>query len=518
MREDSSAVSVGKSSIGESKVRSESPLGAGPGQTDESFFNRLLARAFERVDAASLAVVRMGFGLIVAWWAVDYLLSGRAEQIFIAPRFHFTYYLFDWLPVLPRGAFVAQFWLMAVLGVLIAAGACYRAATVLFALSFSYLFLLERTNYQNHYYLVTLLSWLFAILPLNRCWAMDAWMQEQRPSPTVSRWMLWLVRFHFGIPYFFGGIAKFDSDWFAGFPFRQTLHAQADWPIIGPWFLQEWVVQIFIWGGVLFDLSIVPLLLWRRTRVLGYLLCLFFHVMNSQLFSIHIFPWLMIVATTVFFEPDWPRRFLRAAKIAVPKNERVEWSRMSVAARGLTVLVVLYVGVHCLLPFRHLLYSGPTNWTERGHHFAWRMMLRGKLIGVRYYLTDPRNGQTFIPDLRTVLTPLQMRSFARDPEMIHHFAQFLASDYVQRAGVRPEVRAVVLTSLNGRKPQLQIDPNVDLAGEPRGFYSRTWITQLTEPLPAVPWTVPVQEWERHVEIPLLAFQERTRANEIAKGN
>ncbi len=59
-------------------------------------------------------------------------------------------------------------------------------------------------------------------------------------------------------------------------------------------------------AGAAFDVSIVPLLLWRRTRFVAWLALVAFHVSTWILFPIGVFPWLMIGVSTVFFAPDWP--------------------------------------------------------------------------------------------------------------------------------------------------------------------------------------------------------------------
>lgn len=459
------------------------------------------------VDMAGLAIFRIGFGTIALWWALDYLIRGRMVVAYVIPQFHFTYWGFDWIRPWPAGGMYVHFLVLAAAGAAIAAGFLYRYATIIFAAGLTYVFLLDRTNYQNHYYLLVLMSWLLVILPLNRMWSVDASEGLSARSESTPRWMLWLTRFHVGLPYFFGGLAKFEADWFAGAPLRQTLQAHDWWPVIGPLFHQEWVVQCFIWGGLLFDLSVVPLLLWRRTRGFAYLACVVFHLTNSQMFSIHIFPWFMIVATTVFFEPDWPRRLLRLQRRPTGSSAVLGYTGLSQRARIGAVLLGAYCIFHCVWPLRHYVYPGPASWTEQGHFFSWRMMLRGKTVGIRYYITDPLTGQTQLVDPRSVLSPLQIGVFPRDPEMVLHLAHYIASEHRRQFGRDVEVRALVLTSLNGRKPQLQIDPNVDLARIPRGFHARPWILPLTEPLPATPWTVPVAQWEQHVEIPPLTFLE-----------
>jgi len=131
------------------------------------------------------------------------------------------------------------------------------------------------------------------------------------------------------------------------------------------------------------------------------------------------------------------------------------------------------------------------------------MMLRNKTAGVRYYLTDPADDKTWNPDLRPYLNAEQAGKFTKDPEMILQLAHFLAAEHHRQTGHTIEVRALALTSLNGRKPQLFLDPTVDLTREPRGFYRRAWITPLTEPLRAELWSLPLGEWEKHLDLPPL---------------
>ena len=469
---------------------------------------RLLTSLFAPVDIASLIVFRIGFGSLMAWWARDYLVSGRVRLLYVEPKFHFTYYLFDWVRPWPGDGMYVHFALLAALGVAIACGYCYRLATLLFAAGFTYVFLLDATNYQNHYYLVLLLSWTLVLLPLQRAVSVDAARSPALREQIAPAWALWLVRFHIALPYVFGGLAKLNGDWFAGEPARQMLAAEAGLPAIGPLLTSEWTVALVVWGGLLFDLAIVPLLLSRRTRAVGYVLCLCFHVMNSVLFQIHIFPWFMIFASTIFFEPGWPRRILGGDPLDVLPAPAVSWRSLAPGARLGLVLLAAYCLFHVVWPLRHHVYHGSASWTEQGHFFAWRMMLRGKMAGVRYYLIEPETGQTQHVDLRPYLNVDQAGRFSRDPEMILHLAHFLADEHCRQTGREIEVRALVLASLNGRKPQLLIDPSVDLARQPRGFHHRPWIEPLREPLRKEPWKVPLVEWEQHVELPPLPVVSR----------
>ncbi len=464
---------------------------------------RAIAPLFAEVNAASLVAFRIGFGLLMAGWCLDDLLSGRVAYLYEQPRFHFTYSLFDWIRPWPGLGMRAHFVGLLVLALAIAAGFKYRVASLLFAVGFTYFFLLDRTNYQNHYYLLMLISWTLVLLPLNRCAALDA--LDGPRSESVPAWAVWLVRFHIALPYVFGGIAKLDGDWFAGEPMRAHLQA-GDWPTwVTPVLTSEAVISVLTWGGLIFDLSVVPLLLWSRTRAAAYVTSVGFHLTNALLFEIHVFPWFMILATTVFFDPSWPRRLLklRASNPAPPASAPVTGlsRRMLIGGSALAV----YCIVQLLLPLRPFIYGGDSAWTEQGHHFSWRMMLRTKTSGLRYYVVDQETGRCGSPDIYQFVTEDQSQKFSRDPEMILNFAHFLADRYRAATGRDAAVHALVLTSLNGRKPQLLIDPNVDLASKPRGFLRRDWIVPLSEPLRKEPWRVPLSEWERVVEVPPLTF-------------
>lgn len=502
----------------------ESDIAAGNGVSQRSKpaidWNRFLTMAVQPIDNASLILFRVCFGAIMAGWAWDYLTNGRVTALYVNPQFNFSYYGLAWITPWGGNGMYFHFLAMVVLALMIAAGFLYRAAACGFAVLFTYFFLLERTNYQNHYYLICLISWWMVVLPLNCNVSVDAWLRPKLLSQTLPRWCLWVLLFHIAVPYFYGGIAKLNADWMLGQPMGIMLSRQADFPVLGPWLAWGPAKYLFSWFGILFDLLVVPALIWKKTRVFAYLLSVAFHLSNSVLFSIHIFPWFMIVGTTLFFEPDWPRRVLTngfsnavtAAKAVTGNPELTTWY-WTPKRRLIVASMLIYVVFHAIWPLRHNLYPGDASWNERGHLFAWRMMLRGKETGIGFALRDPLNGQVTNVDHAQFLAAEQAQKFPRDPEMILHMAHFLAEQFEKSAGRRPEVYALALTSLNGRKPQFIVDPNTDLAAEPRGiFWHRTWVPPLSEPFRSIPWDIPVSEWSQHVEMPDMKFLQGTGAS------
>ena len=450
------------------------------------------------VDNDWLIFFRVVFGGVMLYWVARYCVYDLVNEYFAEPRYHFHYFNFEWVRPWPRDWMQLQFYGLGLCAVMIIVGCFYRLAALLFALGFTHVFLIDKCYYLNHYYLVCLLAWLMVVLPANRAASLDAIWRPQIHTREAPVWSLWLVRFQIGIPYLFGGIAKLNPDWLAGEPMRMMLHQRASYPMVGPFFTEEWCVQFFVWGGLLFDLLAVPLLLWSRTRPFAFVVAICFHLTNAWLFTIGIFPWFMILATVVYFPPGCMSKLLALERI---DPNRAAPNESTIAQKLLVTLLLLYVGVQVVVPFRHFLQAGNPSWTEEGHYFSWHMMIRGKKSALRYYATDTNTGRTGTIDLREYVTSFQLNRCSRDPRMIHELSQIIAAHLGELGFPGLQIRALSLVSMNGRKPQLMIDPNVDLAAERPGWRQPGWIVPLREPLREQPWDLPVSEWEQALALP-----------------
>jgi hypothetical protein len=217
---------------------------------------------------------------------------------------------------------------------------------------------------------------------------------------------------------------------------------------------------------MLFDLCIVPLMLWRRTRTVAYLLVLVFHLLTAALFQIGMFPWIMMASATLFFDPSWPRRILRGeVPDGVAGAALGRWGRAS---------VTVCVCVQLVLPLRHFLYPGNTLWTEEGFRFAWRVMLIDKSGELDLTVVDAAGRRT-IARPRDYLTPFQVRMVSTQPDMILELAHLVADDYARRGRGPVQVFADAQVSWNGRRRAPMIDPTVDLAAEHDGLAPKRWI-------------------------------------------
>ena len=454
---------------------------------------RLCAALFVPVDISFLVFFRIVFGGILLWEVTRYFTNGWIARYYIEPALTFTYYGFSWVKPWPGSGMYIHFFVLGAAAACVMLGLFYRIAAPILFLAFSYFFLLDQTRYLNHFYLVSLISFLMCFLPAERAFSVDALLRKKIRSDVVPAWTLYVLRAQVGIPYFFGGIAKLNSDWIlGGQPMRIWLRPLTRTPMFGHIFEADWLVYSFVIGGLLLDLLVVPLLLWRRTRLFAFIAAVSFNLINAVIFQIGIFPWLMLGALLIFFAPDLPRRFARAfmspgeafpeaeppSTIVRPKSV----ASLRTSEKFLAALLAVYFAVQIVLPLRHYFYPGDVNWTEEGHNFSWHMKLRTKGGEAVFTVTHPQSGQGWTIKPEDYLESHQLTKVITKPELILQFAHYLAEEKRREGYDNVEVRARAMVSLNGRQPQLLIDPNVDLAKEQVGLLPKWWIVPLTTPL------------------------------------
>jgi len=456
-------------------------------------------RLFTPVDAASLAVFRIGFGSIMLLEMGRYFYTDWIRYYYILPKFHFSYYGFDWVQPWSGTGMYLHFGALALLAFCIAIGFLYRFSIIAFTLGFTWVFLLDQSQYLNHFYLVILLGMLLSVLPAQRAFSVDARLRRQpAAAAVVPRWAVWSLRGQFEVLYLYAGIVKINSDWLHLEPMAIWMARGADLPLIGPLMTEPLVVATASYGVIILHLVGAPLLLWRRTRLAVFIVYAAFHTTNHFSFNIGIFPWLTLFGTLIFFEPDWPRRVWRAltdsAAVAGKEdsgsgaNHPVTAAPAMVPVRNrrlVTGLLAAWFAFQVLVPLRHLLYPGNVSWTEEGHRFAWHMMLREKSGRAAFTVTDPASNRVWRIRLTEYLTPRQIRKMSTRPDMLLQFAHYLARIWeTERNLPGVEVHVKTATSLNGRPPAMLLDPDRDLSAVPRDLSHANWILPLTEPLPA----------------------------------
>ena len=447
--------------------------------------------ALAHVDAGALAFFRVVFGLVGALIVARFLLYGWIGDLYIEPGHHFTYLGFGWIRPWPGWGMYVHFAALGALALGIAAGYRYRLCALFFFLGLTYVELLDKTAYLNHYYWAALVSLLMVFLPMHRSLSVDAWRESRTLWGAAPVGAIWLLRAQLAAVYVFAGIAKLNADWLLeAQPLRIWLQDHTGLPLVGSLLGEAWTAYAFSWGGALFDLTIVAWLMCKRTRTIAYVILAFFHLTTYLLFpEIGVFPWLMTGAALLFFPPDWPRRLLR--KIA-SQPETVADSEIPVSAgmtgaqsgerrdrRWLTALIVaaiaIYVAVQVALPLRHYVYPGNVRWNDEGYRFAWRVLLTEKVGMVEYRVYDPNTGERWRVYPEDYLTPLQAERMTTQPDMILETAHIIARDFAGRGHPSVKVYADAFVAMNGRESARLVDPAVDLAAISNSLAAKEWL-------------------------------------------
>jgi vitamin K-dependent gamma-carboxylase len=419
------------------------------------------ARLSAATPIASLAAFRALFGLVMSGAAVRFLAKGWVRELLVAPGFHFRYEAFDFVKPLPGLAMSALYVFLALAALGVASGYRYRACAVAVFLGFTYVELIDKAIYLNHYYLVSLLAGFLMLVPAGRAYSLDSLRNPGQAVNEVPRWVLSALRLQVGVVYLFAGVAKLNADWlFEAQPLRIWLAARADWPVFGGLLATTPVAYFASWFGAAFDLSIPLFLLWPRTRTFAFAALVVFHVATGVLFPIGIFPWLMTAAATVFLAPDWPLPLFEKARergLVSLRAAHHAWR----APRWLAPILLLHCSAQVLIPLRRFLESSNSAWTQRGFNFGWNVMVAEKAGQVAFRVRDRRSGTEIRVEPRTWLARFQEAAMAQDPEMVRQAALFLAERYRAR-GQDVAVFADAVASLNGRPSRLLIDPAVDL--------------------------------------------------------
>ena len=196
---------------------------------------------FKKIDNAQLVVFRVFYGLLVSAECYGAIATGWVRRTLVEPEFTFSFIGFEWLQPLPGNGMYIYFAVMGTLGLLIALGLKYRFSALAFAVLWSGVYLMQKTSYNNHYYLLMLLAYIMAFLPANRDASLDAKLNPKLRSQTMYNWIRWIIILQLFIVYTYASVAKLYADWLDFSMIEVLMSSKKDYYVIGDLLQEKWV-------------------------------------------------------------------------------------------------------------------------------------------------------------------------------------------------------------------------------------------------------------------------------------
>lgn len=477
--------------------------------SDLTSMDSLLKLLCRPTDPSGLGVMRMVFGLLMVFdiWQ-ERGLSNAVEEF--GDPFLCRFPLFDFLKPLPLVWMYIVYLLMFLGEVGILLGLFYRLSCLVFVMTYWYLFLLDKTSWNNHSYLFGLIGILLLLTDANRYWSLDGLLFKRKRHAHVPMWNYAILRFQIFIVYLIAGLKKMDLDWVSGY----SMHSIASHYVFAPFrlVLSQEQVSLYIvhLGGLSIDLVSGFLLLFDKTRPIAFVFLGMFHLMNSQLFSIGMFPWMMLATMPLFCYPDWPRgllhKFPHVMKIVLPADLSLQSSTHCIydkksikpdekqksslpqdknppptsPSRYHKIMVAMlfsYVGTQCVLPYSHGITKGYNHWTQGLYGYSWDMMVHTwNLQHLKITYVDKQSGEEgYLNPKAWVLGG----RWSSHPDMIKQYAHCVEERLATYNITDIELHVDVWRALNDRFQQRSVDPRVNLLEAPWGVFTETpWILPL----------------------------------------
>lgn len=397
--------------------------------------------------------------------------------MYVAPKMFFPFYGFEWVKPLPEAGMYIVFGalLFASLGILL--GALYRFCAVVFFILFTYVELIDKTNYLNHYYFISLISFILVFLPCAKNFSFDNKFFKRTELTNIPHFFVLLPQLQMFLVYFFAGVAKINYDWlFEAQPLKMWLPAFSHYSLIGDFMEKDWVAYVFSWFGCIYDLLIGFFLFNRRTVNVAYIFVIIFHAATALFFNIGMFPYIMMTITIIFFREEFHIAAVRQLKALTGYKDETGSAYSNGLNRPLKFIFAAYFILQFVLPFRYALYDGKLFWTEQGYRFSWRVMLMEKAGTAFFYVRDNKSGREVEVDNKKYLTYMQEKMMATQPDMMVDYAKFLKQEFVKSGFTDPTVRAQSFVTLNGSGSREFIDSQIDLSSQSNSFLkNKDWV-------------------------------------------
>jgi len=320
--------------------------------------------------------------------------------------------------------------------------------------------------------------------------SIDGLYRKKIRNSHVPLWNYTLLRYQLFLVYFIAGLKKADWDWVSGYSMDDLGEHWVFSPFRSFMTIEQITLILVHICGFLFDLFIGFVLFFDRTRPLGVLIASSFHIMNSQMFNIGMFPYTMLATTPIFFHNNWPRKFLKRilpkmfykeptlqystscvySKEEIKpdeskkpsKNKSVKYAQTNPTFRHklLTIFACVYLFEQGFMPYSHFITKGYNNWTNGLYGYSWDMMVHSwHTQHVKITFVDKKTDEPHYLRPTAWATAKRWSSHA---DMIVQYAQCIQTKLKEHGYDDIELYFDIWRSMNGRFNQRQLDPRLNV--------------------------------------------------------
>ncbi|KAH9494869.1 hypothetical protein Btru_015868, partial [Bulinus truncatus] len=371
----------------------------------------------------------------------------------------------------------------------------FRYSCLAYLICYWYIVFLEKTSWNNHSYLFGIIAFLLLLSDANRYWSLDGLFKESINNAHIPHWNYLILQAQIFLVYFIAGLKKLDQDWVFGYSMRSL---SVHW-VFTPFklFLTDEMIDYVIvhLGGLIIDLFVGFLLFYHKTKPVGLVISTMFHIMNSQIFPIGMFPFVMLTSNLLFCSPSWPRQLLKyipscfnlfttnleqlqssshcfyqsevkesdapLLKDSKKYSECQHSKNPSFLHHSFSLFTIIFLALQCFLPYSHGITKGYNNWTNGLYGYSWDMMVhRWHLQHVRIKFHNKDSGDNgYLDPMIWCRGNLRWTSHG---DMLKQLAECIAEKLKIYKINNVELYFDIWQSLNGRFQQRFVNPNVDL--------------------------------------------------------
>jgi vitamin K-dependent gamma-carboxylase len=415
----------------------------------------------KQVSGALLATYRIGLGIFLFLESIRILKTCKYRFIDegIALKFDFFY----WVNALPQTPMYLLCIALIISSLAIILGIKYRISIFIFTLLYAYFLLLDVSFFNNHYYLIALISFLMSLTNADNAFTYSKLKNKDFSFQKIPKWQIDIIRFQILVVYFYAGITKLDPDWIKMNTVHEFLFHGIEFQN-RPFLQNNLIVALVTYGGLIFDLTIGFALFFRKTRKIAFIFSVFFHLTNALILfpkGLYIFPYFMIFTGIIFFDDSLPQKVLyNAFKIKTYEKDFIQ--PKSYVDRFIPIFLIFYILFQILFPLRHHLIEGHCDWTGEAKNFSWRMKTPFKEI----YKTSiiVKNKETGLPyNFSFNLKKEQFQKIVYEPKLIYQIAQYIKKN---KPDTIPDknliMNVVIIETMNGGSKYPAIDSTINM--------------------------------------------------------